>query len=57
MLKIYMISELSPVQYHKICNETLESLTEYFEELVEAASHLSDADVLFGVYVLIKGHE
>lgn len=47
-------SELSLVQYEKICNETLDSLTEYFEELVEAAAHLSDADVSYGVCALIK---
>lgn len=47
-------SELSSVQYEKICDETLDSLTEYFEELVEAAAHLSDADVSYGVCMSIK---
>jgi len=42
------------VLYEKICNETLESLTEYFEELIEAAAHLPDADVSYGVCTLIK---
>ncbi|EZA53409.1 hypothetical protein DMN91_004709 [Ooceraea biroi] len=44
--------ELSSVQYEKICDETLDSLTEYFEELVEAAAHLPDADVAYGDGVL-----
>ncbi|XP_011881194.1 PREDICTED: frataxin homolog, mitochondrial [Vollenhovia emeryi] len=45
-------TELNLVQYEKICNETLESLSEYFEELVEEAAHLSDADVSHGDGVL-----
>ncbi|XP_020282320.1 frataxin homolog, mitochondrial [Pseudomyrmex gracilis] len=45
-------SELSLVQYEKICNETLDSLTEYFEELLEATAHLPDADVSYGDGVL-----
>lgn len=47
-------SELSSVQYEKVCDETLNSLTEYFEELVEAAVHLSDADVSYGVCMSIE---
>lgn len=43
---------LSPVQYEKICDETLDSLTEYFEELIETAAHLRDADVSYGDGVL-----
>ncbi|EFN66518.1 Frataxin-like protein, mitochondrial [Camponotus floridanus] len=43
---------LSSVQYEKICEETLDSLTEYFEELVETATHLPDADVSYGDGVL-----
>jgi len=45
-------TELSSVQYEKICNETLESLTECFEELVDAAAHLKDTDVSYGDGVL-----
>lgn len=45
-------TELSSVQYEKVCDETLDSLTEYFEELVEAATHLPDADVSYGDGVL-----
>lgn len=35
--------------FEKICDETLDSLTEYFEELVEKAAHLEAADVSYGV--------
>lgn len=42
------------MQYEKVCDETLDSLTEYFEELIEAAAHLPDADVSYGVRALIK---
>ncbi|XP_014468638.1 PREDICTED: frataxin homolog, mitochondrial [Dinoponera quadriceps] len=44
--------ELSTTQYQKICEETLESLYEYFEEVIEAVDHLPDADVSYGDGVL-----
>lgn len=44
--------ELSAIQFEKISDETLESLTEYFDELIEAATHLPDADVSYGDGVL-----
>lgn len=37
------------MQFEKISNDTLESLTEYFDELIEQAAHLNDADVSYGV--------
>lgn len=48
---LYFISELSCAQYERICNETLDSLSEYFEDLIEAAAHLPDADVVYGVCI------
>ncbi|KAJ4429654.1 hypothetical protein ANN_21855 [Periplaneta americana] len=36
---------LTPLTYEQVCNETLDSLSEYFEELVESAPHLKAADV------------
>ncbi|KOX74978.1 hypothetical protein WN51_12662 [Melipona quadrifasciata] len=44
--------ELTPVQFEKVSDETLDSLTEYFDELIEQATHLSDADVSYGDGVL-----
>lgn len=44
--------ELTSVQFEKVSDETLTSLTEYFDELVEQAIHLSDADVSYGDGVL-----
>ncbi|XP_003699225.1 frataxin [Megachile rotundata] len=44
--------ELSPVQFEKVSDETLESLTEYFDELIEKAAHLQDADISYGDGVL-----
>ncbi|XP_065350724.1 frataxin homolog, mitochondrial [Cloeon dipterum] len=38
--------------YDHICSETLESLTEFFEQAVEDCSHLKDADVTYGDGVL-----
>lgn len=40
--------------YEKVCEETLESLTEYFEEIVEGAAHLKLADVSYGVRYLLR---
>lgn len=39
----------SSVKFEKVCDETLDSLAEYFEELVEQAQHLNAADVSYGV--------
>lgn len=35
--------------FDKVCEETLDSLSEYFEELIEVAPHLKSADVSYGV--------
>ncbi|KAL7286853.1 hypothetical protein TKK_0018990 [Trichogramma kaykai] len=44
--------ELVSMNFEKISNETLESLSEYFDELIEDASHLQDGDVCYGDGVL-----
>ncbi|KAJ9589814.1 hypothetical protein L9F63_027926, partial [Diploptera punctata] len=36
---------LTPITYEKVCDETLDSLADYFEELIEKATHLKLADV------------
>ncbi|XP_046392273.1 frataxin, mitochondrial [Ischnura elegans] len=38
--------------YEKACDETLDSLAEYFEELIDRSAHLKDADVTYGDGVL-----
>ncbi|XP_076296606.1 frataxin [Lasioglossum baleicum] len=45
-------TELTPVQFEKVTDETLDSLTEYFDELIEKSSHLTEADVSYGDGVL-----
>ena len=40
---------LDDISYERISNETLESLTEFLEELVEEESSLVEADVLYSV--------
>lgn len=35
--------------FEEVCDETLDSLTETFEELVENADHLAGADVNYSV--------
>jgi hypothetical protein len=40
---------LTPLTYEQVCNETLDSLAEYFETLVEEAVHLKAADVSYSV--------
>ncbi|CAH2237942.1 jg4636 [Pararge aegeria aegeria] len=44
--------DLDPVVFEKVCNETLESLYEYFEELIDQSSNLKGADVTFSDGVL-----
>lgn len=39
----------SSVRFEKVCDATLDSLAEYFEELIEQAHHLNAADVSYGV--------
>ncbi|XP_033326404.2 frataxin [Megalopta genalis] len=45
-------TELTPVLFEKVTNETLDSLTEYFDELIENSAHLTEADVSYGDGVL-----
>ncbi|TDG42316.1 hypothetical protein AWZ03_011270 [Drosophila navojoa] len=40
------------VVYERVCMETLESLSDYFDELTENAAELTGADVIFGDGVL-----
>lgn len=41
------------VTFEEICNETLESLCDYFEELIEQSPNLKGADVMFSVSLMI----
>lgn len=40
---------LDLVSYETICSDTLEGLCEYFDELVESAPHLKNADITYSV--------
>ncbi|OXU31442.1 hypothetical protein TSAR_004720 [Trichomalopsis sarcophagae] len=44
--------DLQSLNFEKISTETLESLSEYFDEIIEDAAHLQDADVSCGDGVL-----
>ncbi|XP_034829854.1 frataxin homolog, mitochondrial [Maniola hyperantus] len=46
------LSDVDPVIFDKVCNETLESLCEYFEELIDQSPNLKGADVTFSDGVL-----
>uniref|UniRef100_A0A2M4C0Z6 ferroxidase n=1 Tax=Anopheles marajoara TaxID=58244 RepID=A0A2M4C0Z6_9DIPT len=43
---------IDPVTFEAVCSETLESLCDYFEELVEETSTLTQADVMYSDGVL-----
>ncbi|XP_067008480.2 frataxin, mitochondrial [Anabrus simplex] len=43
---------LNSVTFDQVCDETLDSLSEYFEELIESCNHLESADVTYGDGVL-----
>ncbi|XP_011305725.1 frataxin homolog, mitochondrial [Fopius arisanus] len=45
-------SELNSVEFEKISDDTLDSLAEYFDGIVERAEHLPEADVSYGDGVL-----
>ncbi|XP_045446832.1 frataxin homolog, mitochondrial [Melitaea cinxia] len=45
-------TNLDPLVYDKICTETLESLYEYFEELIDQSPNLKGADITFSDGVL-----
>lgn len=42
-------TEVDPLVYDQICSETLESLSDYFEELVESSSIFKGADITYSV--------
>lgn len=44
-----LCSRQPPYDFEKACNETLESLTEYFEHIVEESDNLKSADVAYSV--------
>jgi len=37
--------------YEHVCSETLESLSDYYEQVVEDCPHLNDPDVSIGVKI------
>ncbi|XP_060877781.1 frataxin homolog, mitochondrial isoform X2 [Metopolophium dirhodum] len=45
-------SNLTEIDFEQACNETLESLCEYFEQVVEDNPHLENPDILFSDGVL-----
>lgn len=40
------------IDFEQACNETLESLCEYFEQIVEDNPHLENPDILFSVCII-----
>lgn len=40
------------IDFEQACNETLESLYEYFEQIVEDNPHLENPDILFSVCII-----
>ncbi|XP_041970755.1 frataxin homolog, mitochondrial [Aricia agestis] len=50
---------IDPLVFEEICKETLESLCEYFEEIVDNAPNLKGADITFsdGVLTVVLGPE
>lgn len=44
-------SQIDPLKFEEVCEDTLESLCDYFEELIENSIHLKGADVTYGVKI------
>lgn len=49
----HIAQEINSSYFEKVCAETLESLTDFFEELVENRSGLESADVCFNVSLIL----
>lgn len=47
-----IVGPLTPLTYEQVCDETLDSLSEYFEEIIEEAAQLKSADVSYSDGVL-----
>lgn len=47
----YFYREINSAVYERICQETLDSLCEYFEDIVEKYPVFKTADVAFGVSI------
>lgn len=47
---------LDLVTYEAVCTDTLESLCEYFDRLVEGAPHLKNADITFSVRTTVASN-
>lgn len=43
------INEIDSVFFEKVCEETLDSLSEYFEEIIDNSTYLKSADVSYSV--------
>lgn len=48
---------IDSLTFERVCEETLESLSEYFEELVENSQHLNASDVAYSVSTLFRIEE
>lgn len=46
------VTDVDQAVFEEICNETLESLCDYFEEIVDSSPNLKGADVTFSVSML-----
>lgn len=46
-------ADVDPVVFEEYCSNTLESLCEYFEDLIEQSSNFKGADVIFSVSCLL----
>lgn len=44
-----LVVDVDPVVFEEVCNETLESLCDYFEELIDQNPTLKGADVTYSV--------
>lgn len=46
------VCEIDPAVFEEICSETLESLCDYFEEIVESDPNLKGADITYSVSMI-----
>lgn len=49
ILEIYYFDFRTEIEFELACNETLESLCDYFEQIVEDSPKLDNPDITFSV--------
>lgn len=56
LCKSWLLSFRTEIYFEQICNETLESLSEYFEQIIDNCPQLNNPDITYSVCTLLELH-